>query len=122
MTLILIRGLPGSGKSTMARQYHALHLEADMYHVKDGKYLFDGSKTKLSHEWCQKTCFDAMDNGMDVVVSNTFTQKWEMQPYFDYAKKTGHELVVITTTGAYGSIHGVPAEVVEKMSKRWEEL
>lgn len=49
--LTLIRGLPGSGKSTMAKfiagDTDAVHLEADMYFIKDGEYKFEQTQIKL---------------------------------------------------------------------------
>ncbi len=121
MKLYLIRGLPGSGKSTYAKSLDVFHIEADMYHVKDGRYQFDPSRVKQAHEWCQQTCWNAMVKGMDVAVSNTFTQRWEMKPYLDFAKDTGHEVEVIVMNGNYGSVHNVPSEVLRKMAERWEE-
>lgn len=51
--LILVRGLPGSGKSTFA---HAIWnnyaiCEADQYFInkETGEYVFDGSKIKDAH-------------------------------------------------------------------------
>ena len=42
MRFILVRGVPGSGKSTFAAKVFsgAFHVENDMFHVKDGKYRF----------------------------------------------------------------------------------
>lgn len=55
MKLVLIRGLPGSGKSTIARAMAAYeHYEADMYFEKGGEYCYDASKIKDAHEWCQR--------------------------------------------------------------------
>jgi sensor domain CHASE-containing protein len=54
-------------------------------------------------------------------VSNTFTQKWEVQPYIDMAKNIGAELEIITAKGNYQNIHGVPDEVIERMKTKWQE-
>lgn len=45
--LVLIRGLPGSGKSTMAKvlaQVGYEHYEADMFFERDGVYLHVGGR------------------------------------------------------------------------------
>jgi sensor domain CHASE-containing protein len=55
-----------------------------------------------------------------VAVSNTFTMKWEMQPYIDLAKSLGWALQVIRTTGKYKSIHGVPQDSIDRMQSRFE--
>jgi adenylate kinase family enzyme len=87
--LYIVRGIPGSGKSTFAKSLGGTHFETDMFFMVDGEYKFDFTKLKESHKWCQDRVGDAMilnitANLNDViVVSNTFTQEWEMQPYFD---------------------------------------
>ena len=119
--LVLIRGLPGSGKSTMAKKQfpNHVHLEADMFHVnKDGAYKFDHNLIRDSHEWCQKTAEIFLNNGMDVVVSNTFTRLWEMEDYIPLAK----HVRIFEAKGNFGSIHGVPKEVVDRMRENWETL
>ena len=50
--LIIIRGIPGSGKTTMAKSYQGYsHYEADMFFMKDGVYNFDRAKIKNAHNW-----------------------------------------------------------------------
>lgn len=120
--LILIRGLPGSGKSTMAKNIKkAEHIEADMFFYKDGIYSFDPTKIKEAHEWCQQATKEALLSSKTVVVSNTFTKIWEMQPYLDMAAELKIPVEVITTTGAWDNIHAVPAAVITAMKERWEE-
>jgi hypothetical protein len=36
-----------------------------------------------------------MKIGHQIVVSNTFTQEWEMKPYFDMAEKYGYKVFSI---------------------------
>lgn len=126
MELILIRGLPGSGKSTMARALHKVGFgwfEADMFFVDvNGEYHYDREKVKDAHEWCQREAFKTLSDGKSVVVSNTFTRLFEMEPYFDMAKTFSIEPRIVEATGNWPNVHGVPAEVVEKMRQRWEQI
>lgn len=119
--LVLIRGLPGSGKSTLAkRMKEHKHLEADMFFMVGDEYRYDPSKTKAAHEWCQKMTLMALAKGRNVVVSNTFTRHWEMQPYRDIAERLGVPIRFIVAEGNFKNIHGVPEDVIEKMKERWE--
>jgi len=55
--LTLVRGLPGSGKSTFANfiwNDYAI-CEADKFFTdKEGNYNFDASKLKEAHKWCKE--------------------------------------------------------------------
>jgi hypothetical protein len=57
-----------------------------------------------------------------IVVSNTFTQFWEMEPYFELAKKYGYKTFSIVVENRHGGVnqHGVPEEKVEQMKNRFE--
>ena len=122
--LTLIRGLPGSGKSTMARKIAletgALHVEADMWINYSEKWRKES--VKMAHAICQEQAHKSLCYGRDVVASNTFAQQWEMQPYLDMARQYGAQVEIITATGDYGSIHNVPAEAIQAMRERWEEV
>lgn len=121
--LYLVRGLPGSGKSSFVRkQLHALtnHFEADMYFMKDGEYQFDQSKLGAAHIWCQTQTRGSLEDGFDTWVSNTFTTKKELKPYFEIAKDTDSAIVVMTMNGCFKNVHDVPSEVLYKMKARFE--
>ena len=82
-TLILVRGLPGSGKSTFAKLLEGKHIETDMFFITNGEYKFDVSKLKEAHSWCQSMVGSWMSDSEElIVISNTFTQEWEMTPYY----------------------------------------
>lgn len=123
--LILIRGLPGSGKSTLAKTYVEMgfdHHEADMFFEDDrGNYNFNPKQIKDAHAWCKNSCETSLMQGKSVVISNTFTQHWEMQDYFDLAEKYNVEVEVIVARGNFQNLHGVPEQTIQRMKARWEE-
>lgn len=136
--LILIRGLPGSGKSTLAKRLSGFgytHLETDMFWGND--YNFDMSKLGEAHQWCQdktrsalKSIEDARQNFLGllstfplrgVIVSNTFTTKKELEPYFDIAKEFKIKPQVIICKGKFSNVHNVPEDVLLRMSMRFKD-
>lgn len=122
-TLFIIKGLPGSGKSTIAQQVAPLANAAaddffDEYY--NGKFI--PQKIKNAHEWCRLEIQRFMEIGHPVVaVHNTFTQPWESKPYFDLAEKHGYMVHSIIVENHHGnrSIHQVPPETVAKMKERF---
>jgi predicted kinase len=130
--LTLLRGLPGSGKSTFALNLVGsdfLVCEADKYFMVDGEYKFDGSKLKEAHESCRTMVETYMKDSLvndqfyrEIVVSNTFTQEWEMQPYYDLAKQYGYMVFTIIVENRHGgeNQHGVPSEAIQRMKDRFE--
>jgi predicted kinase len=128
--LYLLRGLPGSGKSTLARFVGDAFVEADMFFLKNGKYEFDGSKIRDAHAWCQSTVREWMQMNADtygleyseIAVSNTFTQEWEMEAYYDLAKEFNYKVFSIIVENRHDGVnsHGVPEDKLESMKSRFE--
>lgn len=124
--LIIIRGLPGSGKSSRANILvkeipGAIHVEADMYFMKDTmKYDYDPIKIRKAHSWCVDSAKIFLSQGNTVIVSNTFTRFWEMKEYIEYCKKHNITFEIITNMNNYGSIHDVPEEAMKNMADRFE--
>jgi predicted kinase len=121
-TLILIRGLPGSGKTTFAKSICNLVVSADDFFTDDeGNYNFDVTKLSLAHDWCYSQVAFHLSYGHSVAVANTFTQEWEMQRYFDLAEEYRIPVFSVIVENRHGneSIHDVPKETIEKMRKRF---
>jgi energy-coupling factor transporter ATP-binding protein EcfA2 len=126
--LFLLRGLPGSGKSTLAKSIGGVHYEADMFFIKDGEYQFDVTLLRDAHSWCQTQVSNAMILNLAtkinerIVVSNTFTQEWEMTPYFELAEKYGYRVHSLIVENRHGGVneHGVPEDKLGLMKKRFE--
>jgi predicted kinase len=130
--LFLIRGSPGAGKSTFANfiwNEYAI-CEADKFFVdKEGTYNFDASKLREAHEWCRDEVETRMkDNTLnpqyypEIVVSNTFTQEWEMEAYYELAKKYGYTVFSLIVENRHNGVneHGVPADKLDQMRNRFE--
>lgn len=126
MDLIIIRGLPGSGKGTLAKTIVSVGIsdvwyEADMYFTEpDGSYKFHSKNLQESHTWCQEMVRAALIQGKNVTVSNTFTRVWEFQPYIDMGEELGANIIIVEAEGGCGSVHNVPEKTMRSMRARWE--
>ena len=122
-TLILLRGLPGAGKSTLAASLTREHYETDMFFERGNGYEFDVSRLREAHQWCQDMVWMAMIRGeLKIVVSNTFTQEWEMEAYYELAKRYDYQVHSIIVENRHNGVnkHGVPADKLEQMKNRFE--
>ena len=122
--LYICRGISGAGKSTFAKTLGGQHYEADMFFINEnGEYNFDFTKIKDAHQWCQgmvKT--DMILEYPKIVVSNTFTQEWEMEPYIEMAKEYGYAVFTIIVENRHGgvNVHNVPEDILNNMKNRFE--
>jgi predicted kinase len=131
-TLFLVRGLPGSGKSTFATHIWNEYAvcEADkFFYDKEGNYNYDPSKIKDAHAWCKNEVETRMKDHQinpqyypEIAVSNTFTQEWEMKDYYELADKYGYKVVSLIIENRHNgkNVHGVPDEKLEIMRNRFE--
>jgi predicted kinase len=127
-TMVLIRGLPGSGKTTKAKQLvkdnpysKYYHYEADHYFELTGEYKFDPAKLQNAHLWCQARVMNAMTLKKNVIVANTFVKQCEMDYYKQLAKDFGYYLEIIHCEGQFDNIHNVPKETVDRMRTNFEK-
>ena len=132
--LIIVRGVPGSGKSTLANHIassinvqsyisganFASVFEADQFFMTEDGYQFDGTKLREAHLDCQSRTRAWLKKGKTAIVANTFTQRWEYEPYLDMAKQYNVPAQVIEVHGDFSNVHGVPADKVASMRARWE--
>jgi len=140
--LFLIRGLQGSGKTTLAHQLintpttvqmladpdsepTGFEVSADGFFTKNGEpYKFDPDRLVEAHLWCQKVCERAMKSGKYytdlIVVHNTFSRQWELDPYLKMADENSYIVQILECHGSFKNVHDVPAEVIEKTRARWQ--
>ncbi len=128
-TLIIVRGLPGSGKTDLAELladvpgFEAPVFSADDYFTdRYGNYNWNPAKIGEAHAGCKLKTEDAMmEDTPKIFVANTFTQEKEIKPYQELAKKYGYRFVSVVVENRHGSksIHNVPEGTVEKMKDRF---
>jgi predicted kinase len=124
--LLLVRGLPGAGKTTFVENYlgnQSVYIAADDYFIKDGEYRFDKRKLNEAHKYCFDKVHSYMLDGFPtIVVHNTFVMEHEMVPYFELAKEHNYEVTTIIVENRHEgkSIHNVPAETINRMSEKFQ--
>jgi predicted kinase len=128
--LFLIRGLPNSGKTTLAEEIAWTQHAADDYFEslakEQGKTyseVFDPKLLGEAHKACQEAVEDEMAGSYhNIAVHNTFSQEWELKPYLDLAEKHNFKVFVLTIEKHHNNSndHEVPEEAITRMVDRWE--
>lgn len=127
----IMRGIPGSGKSTRARELAGsdgvVHSTDDFF-VVDGEYVFDASKLAWNHHQNYCEFVDSLRQKIPVVVvDNTNSTLWEWQKYAASAVRFGYGVKVVEmphidpVLAAQRNTHGVPEESIRRMLKRWDD-
>ncbi len=111
--LQIIRGLPGSGKSTIAKRYHCLHLEVDQFCITGGVYNFDYSRTACLLE----AVLYAMKINVDLVLCGIFTDPSDafFSKLLHLADFFGYEVYIHTCECFYTNQHGIDKDLILRM-------
>lgn len=133
--LFIIRGIPGSGKSTTAAHLKShlikfgytendiVHAEADMYFMDEaGNYNFDASKLGIAHEICFNTIETALKENKVAIVSNTFVDAKSVEKYIKLANKYDAELTIYRRATEFNSIHNVPKAAIDRMRENFADI
>ena len=125
--LYLLRGLPGAGKSTVAKAMaEALdfdHYEMDMARHVNGKYIYRPEDTPRCHRWCYNRTKASLRKGRGVIVSNTFVRRYHLNAYTSLALALKVPFAILHVQGQnFGSLHDVPEEQMKRMRNAWSHF
>lgn len=122
--VVIMRGIPGSGKSTYVAKNHpgAYICSADHFFIdQDGTYRYDSSRRSDAHGQCLRKFVAAIQRGeATIVVDNTNTTVMEIAPYAALALAYKYDLQIVSIeckpeVGVVRNVHSVPTSVVEQM-------
>jgi tRNA uridine 5-carbamoylmethylation protein Kti12 len=128
-SVIILRGLPGSGKTTFLNFLVAYtHISMDKFWTKDGEeYKFDYHKLSEAIQWTQDQFLKALDaeSTLPIVVDNVSYAYEHYRFFVEEAKKRNipvHIVHIERPLQECRNSHGVPADKVEQMAEKWEPL
>ena len=125
--LILIRGLPGSGKSRFANvisengKYPVIEID-DYFCDNQGTYSFRFDENHLAYKQCQDRTESSKIQGFSkIIVANTFTMEWEMEPYFRLAENFHYQTHVIVMENRHSgrNVHDIPEGQIQRMREKF---
>lgn len=135
--LVLLRGAPGAGKSTLARALLAYNpggviLSTDDYFKVNEDYHFDSTVLGEAHSWNHNQAKIAFERGANpIIIDNTNMQGWEMKPYVVQALKHNYKVLFREPDTWWKnkprelerrSTHGVRVETIRRMLDGYERF
>jgi len=131
--LIIMRGLPGSGKSEKAKQLveDGIIHSTDNYFVQDGVYKFDENNICRFHDLNLMSSIESMKKGVSpIIIDNTNLISFYCEDYVENAKIYGYEIVVVEPESSWAfdvdelvkrNVHNTSRDVILAMLKMYED-
>lgn len=137
---IILRGLPGSGKTHLSNilknnilpKNSSRIVSADQYFTnKDGEYIYDSKKIKEAHQYCFDSANEAIILNIPfIIVDNTNISVSSYDKYLDLATQNQYDVIVIEIVVndrdlakevISRSVHNIPIKDGLRMFNTWED-
>jgi predicted kinase len=132
--LVILRGLPGSGKSKLAEilnhKFGGCVCSADKFFAMHNEYVFDKSKLDEAHNYCFTKVKSRMESSKHmIIVDNVNSRQNEYAKYISLAHIYNYKIVILeiyckdrneAVKFSLRSMHSVPTKDILKMIARWE--
>lgn len=138
--MVLIRGLPGSGKSylskmivddTMNGDYDNHIFSTDNYFMSNGRYVYDRNGLEQAHIRNQELVASRAKEGWSpIIIDNTNLRTWEMYPYVQYSIHNSYHIEIMEPSTvwsrnpcklAYMNKHSVPISKIRLMMHKFDK-
>jgi len=132
---IILQGIPGSGKSTIAEALELFHsfdsirevkiFSTDNYYINNNnEYIYDPSKASEYHKKNQLEAKLFMEKYVDgvAIIDNTNITCKQAKPYVEVALANNYDVQFIRVAGPWVNEHGVPETTLNNMRNSMETL
>lgn len=127
-SLIILRGLPGAGKTTLAKvlsenKWPVFSIDSYFTDPVTNDYNFEFDKNHLAYKNCEEQTRLAMLNKTEkIFIDNVFSLGWEMEPYFKLAATNNYSVFITTVENYHGhkNTHDITEEQIQKMAAKYK--
>lgn len=131
--LIFMRGLPGSGKSQVAKLLvgDGIIHSTDDFFMQNGEYIFDDEKVGEFHHFNFLSSVRSMQEGRSpVIIDNTNIIAEHCVDYIEAGKMYGYDITVVEPNNPWAfdieelmkrNTHNVPRETLVEMLEQYEK-
>lgn len=132
--LVIMRGLPGSGKSTAATGLTVgggVVYATDDFFMDNGEFKFDARRLRDANTWNQERTKGAMEKGETlIVIDNNNVKRWEARPYVELGIKYGYTITFQTVGFPWKADlselvprnkRNVSTDVIQRLIDQWDD-